>query len=244
MIRAVICALLLMIVPVSAASDYDAGLISSDSPLWKLDLALERLQERIQLDEDARAQMQMKHAEERIGEMMQSDDPTRAIEEYDALIARIQSNTQLRYETANHIQERMTVHAAAIGSMPKLMNAQAATSQLQHHAQTMKSEQIQNEQAHWSDMISKYNIPDIPVSIEDTFGVDMSSVHSLIPTGISIVSVTTSDGSVLNEYTIRNGDKLQISKNAAMNYDNAYTMTVNDVMRYTERYGKVVGYED
>ena len=244
MIRAVICALLLLIVPASAASDYSAGMIGSDSPLWKLDLAVERFQERIQLNEDARAKLQMKHADERLGEMKQSDDPTRPIAEYNSLIERIQSNNQLQYETATHIQERMTIHAAAISNSPGLTGAQSATSQLQQHAQNMQTERIGSEQAQWSDMVSKYQVPDMPVSIEETFGVDLSKVHDLIPTGVSIVTVTTSDGAVLNEYTVRNGDKLQISKNAAMNYDNAYTLTVREVVQYTEQYGKVIGYEN
>lgn len=228
---------LALISPVSAGATYSAGLITPDSPLWALDLKMEEITESLMLTDDARVNLQLKHANERISEMTLFPGNERATEEYKKVLNRIENAQNLRYETATAIQARLETHreimmsisedSAQIQTSAIIQELSQAQSAIEDKTKTLISE----EAVWWSEKIAEYNILSSPTLVEN-YG-DFERYTTQLQEGVTVVDVVRSDDTLLESYIIRkeNG-AVTIQTGSTENYVNKYIVTVNQLKKY------------
>ena len=107
---------LLMIPGAMAEDEYAPGFISPDSPLWGLDLELEKIQERFALNNEHRLTIQMRHMDERIGEMQTGEQFEKVTQHYLDGMDRIENNTA-RYEATQRAVTRLQEHKVELDTM-------------------------------------------------------------------------------------------------------------------------------
>lgn len=230
---------LALISPVSAGATatYSAGLITPDSPLWALDLKMEEITESLMLTDDARVNLQLKHANERISEMTLFPGNERATEEYKKVLSRIENAQNLRYETATAIQARLETHREIMMSISE-DDAQIQTSaiiQELSQAQSVIGDKtvalINEEDTWWSGKVAEYNILSSPTLVEN-YG-DFERYTTQLQEGVTVVDVVRSDDTLLESYIIRkeNG-AITIQTGTTENYVNKYIVTINELKRY------------
>jgi hypothetical protein len=236
---------LALISPVSAGATYSAGLITPDSPLWALDLKMEEITESLMLTDDARVNLQLKHANERISEMTLFPGNERATEEYKKVLSRIENAQNLRYETTTTIQARLEAHreimmsisddsaqiqtsdSAQIQTSVIIQELSQAQSAIEDKTRTLISE----EAVWWSEKIAEYNILSSPTLVEN-YG-DFERYTTQLQEGVTVVDVVRSDDTLLESYIIRkeNG-AVTIQTGTTENYVNKYIVTINELKRY------------
>lgn len=212
---------------VSASSAYSPGLITSDSPLWSLDLKMEEFTESIMLTDDARVNLQLKHANERIGELQQTSEKERVIEEYARVLERIESAKELHYETSINVQNQLEAHRGVIPSdvmEPALMaQMEQVQTKIQEHSDTM----IEEESAWWSEKVAEYNIISSPTPISD-----FKEYTTRLDEGVTVIDAVRSDDTLMQSYIVRNEDGVvTIQTGTTDNYVKKYTFSIDQLRK-------------
>ena len=242
----IIISVMMCLITPAIAEDYDPGLITSDSPLWQLDLAIERITEQLMLSTESRINLQLKHADERLGEIKVSTDVRNAADEYNAVLARIKSNDMVNYQSTKQINSRMAEHNIALSEIVlngnddtrlTLSTAVNTNTALQEHARTQQQTMMSADLVWWQGFISQYPITHLATSITNVFDEDLTRFRSQVPDGISQVIVTQSDESYVAEYIVNNdGTDIFISTGRTPNPAQTYTFTISEIKEMTEGY--------
>lgn len=225
-----------LISPTFAESPYEAGLITPNSPLWNLDLKIEEIQERFAWNDEHRLTIQLRHMNERIGEMQTGEKLEQVTQHYMSAIERIEANT-VRYEAAQRARAVLQQHKVAIGNingeLPEedklVMNTvqnRVITGQavLEQNAE----QSILDEQMWWSEKVAQYDILTVPTETSN-FG-DFEKFTSQLDEGITVFEVIRSDEVTLQSYIVRNeGGVVTIKQGTTDNYVKKYTVTVNEL---------------
>ena len=219
---------------VSATSTYDPGLITADSPLWKADIVLEEIMEKFMWSDNARVELQLRHANERIGEMQANPELEVVADQYVKVLNRIQSAENVRYQTATMIQAQLENHNSVLttisaeNSVPA-NQAIAQLTQTRNVIQEKSSATISAEQQWWSETIPSFGIVSTPIIVDEQY--EKYTQH--LPEGISVVEVVRSDEEVIQSYLIRNeGGVVSIQTGTTENYVKKYTFTINQLQKY------------
>lgn len=233
------------------AQNYNPGLIKPDSPLWQLDLQIERLHENIQFDQNTRIELQLRHADERMGELQQSTNTDAVSNEYNAVLKRIRANERVNYQATKQIHERMTAHNIVLESLERdgseqlrtaLKTASETNNALQQEVQIRQVEISSDDLDWWQDFIGAYPIQDMPTSALTMLDTDMATVHNYVPTGITQITIIQENGNLVQEYIIKHTDTdILISRGKTTNPAQSYTFTIQEVQQYKDNYGSVVG---
>lgn len=240
-----------LVSPTFAQSNYNPGLIKPDSFLWNLDLQIERFHEQIQFNQNSRIELQLRHADERIGELQQNVNIDAVANEYNAVLERIRTNEWVNYQATEQIKERMTAHNIVLETMERdgseqlrttLKTASETNNALQQHTQ-QRSEQISsNDMVWWQDFIKDYPIVDMPTSALTMFNTDMATVHNYVPAGITQITIVQENGNLVQEYIIKHTDiDIHISQGSTTNPSQSYIFTIQEVQQYVNQYGSMVG---
>ena len=226
----------LVLTPVSAVPTYDVGFITPDSPLWPLDLKMEELTERLMLSDDARTNLQLKHASERIAEMTLFPSE-RTTEEYINVIDKIESTQNLKYETAVAVQAHLEHHRQIMMSISDdsaqdqssaiIQEISQAQSAIENKTMTMISE----ESAWWSEKVAEYNIISSPTPLE-SYG-EFGKYTTRLLEGVTVIDVVRSDDTLMQSFMIRNeGNIITIQTGTTENFVKKYTFTINELKKY------------
>ena len=241
----ILLALILLITP--AAATNGAGMITPDSPLWHIDIAIERLTEIATLNNEKRIELQLKHADERIAEAKVSQNPDKAIEQYNKILNRINMMESNKYSTSQMIREKTLQHEATLETLHGANVSETIKQERILRITTAQNEKDiqETEQLWWSGFASKHDIKSLESSILLKYNIEMEDIHKYIPMGITQVTITQRDGSVVNEYIIRHtNDDITIMEGTVRSPAQAYTFEIADVMEYEQKYGWVLGYEN
>ena len=223
-----------MIPTASATQTYNPGIITADSPLWKADIALEKIFEKMMLTENSRVELQLKHANERIGELQTSIDSNEVIQEYVQVLNRIESAQNLRYETSVSVKNQLEQHEDVLGvlsleSAVITNNVILQLTQTRNTAQEQTQSKINEEQLWWSEKVQEFGIISIPTTIDEKY----DKYTQQLPEGITVVDVVRSDGVIVQSYTIRNEEGVvSIQTGTTDNYAEKYTFTINQLQKY------------
>ena len=233
------------------AENYNPGLIKPDSFLWNLDLQIERFHEQIQFNQNSLIELQLRHADERIGELQQNTNIDAVANEYNAVLERIRTNERVNYQSTTQIQERMTAHNIVLEIMERdgseqlrttLKTASETNTALQQHTQQRKEQISSSDMVWWQDFISNYPIVDMPTSALTMLNTDMATVHNYVPAGITQITITQENGNAAQEYIIKHTDTdIFISHGSTTNPSQSYTFTIQEAQRYINQYGSMVG---
>lgn len=219
---------------VSAYSTYSPGLITPDSPFWVLDLKMEEITESLMLTDDARVNLQLKHANERISEMTLFPENEQAAVEYVKVIEKIENAQNLRYETATAIQTRFETHRQIMMSISE-NGAQIQTSaiiQELSQAQSVIEDKtralINEESIWWSEKVIEYNILSSPTPVSD-----FDKYTTRLNEGVTVVDVVQSDDTLMQSYMIRKEQGvITIQTGTTENYVDKYIFTINQLKKY------------
>ena len=219
---------------VSATQTYDPGLITADSPLWKADIVLEEIMERFMWSDNARVELQLKHANERIGELQTSTDSNEVIQEYVQVLNRIESAQNLRYETSVSVKNQLEQHGDILRGLsqetPEITNdVILQLTQTRNTVQNQTHFIINEEQMWWSEKVTEFNILPIPTIVDEQY----DKYTQQLPEGMTVVDVVRSDGVIVQSYTIRNEEGVvSIQTGTTDNYAEKYTFTINQLQKY------------
>lgn len=221
---------------VSATSTYDPGLITADSPLWKADIVLEEIMERFMWSDNARVELQLKHANERIGEMQANPGLEIVTDQYVKVLNRIQNAENVRYQTATMIQAQLENHNSVLTTISEensvpANQAIAQLTQTRNVVQEKTSVTITAEQQWWSETVPSFGISSTSTEIADLG--DYKEYTMWLTEGVTSVEVLRSDGVLMESYIIRNEqDIITIQTGTTENYVNKYTFTINELQKY------------
>lgn len=243
----VVLALILLVFPVSAQTEQATAGITPDSPLWHIDIAIERLTEIATLNNEKRIELQLKHADERIAEAKVSQNPDKAIEQYNKILNRINIMESNKYSTSQMIREKTLQHEATLETLHGVNISETIKQERMLRITTAQNEKDiqETEQLWWSGFASKHDIKSLESSILLKYNIEMEDIHKYIPMGVTQVTITQRDSSVVNEYIIRHtNDDITIMEGTVRSPAQAYTFEIADVMEYEQKYGWVLGYEN
>ena len=219
---------------VSATSTYDPGLITADSPLWKADIVLEEIMEKFMWSDNARVELQLKHANERIGEMQANPELKVVADQYVKVLNRIQTAENVRYQTATMIQAQLENHNSVLTTISAENSApanQAITqlTQTRNTVQEKTSATITAEQLWWSETVPSYGIISTPIIVDEQY--EKYTQH--LPEGVTVVDVVRSDDVLVQSYIIRNeGGVVSIQTGTTENYMVKHTIPINQLQKY------------
>lgn len=223
-----------MLPAVSATSAYSPGLITPDSPLWALDLKMEEITESLMLTDDARVNLQLKHANERISEMTLFPEIEQAAVEYVKVIEKIENAQNLRYETATAIQTRLEAHREIMMSISEddaQIQASAIIEELSQAQSVIEDKTralINEEDAWWSEKVTEYNILSSPTPVSD-----FDKYTTRLNEGVTVVDVVRNDDTLMQSYIIRKEQGvITIQTGTTGNYVDKYTVTINQLQKY------------
>ena len=240
----IVLALIMLVAPVSAqAGQANAG-ITPDSPLWALEIATERFMEMLAMNGDTRTALQLKHADERIAEMQVATNKEKAMEQYNNVLSRIDSKN-LNYNTSEMIRTRMMQHTTTLATIEGTDEIIQKGAKLR--TATIDSENTikNNELLWWGGFIAEQGITSMDSSILLMYNIKMEDVHEFIPGGITQITITQRDGSIVNNYVIKHTETdITIQEGVTTNSAQSYTFKIADVMEYEQKYGWVIGHEN
>ena len=236
----IVLALIMLATPVHAQTESVEAGITPDSPLWALDIAAERFTEMLAMNENTRIALQLKHADERIAEMQVANNKMKAMEQYNNVLSRIDSSN-INYNTSEMIRTRMMQHAITMervnGTDEPIKNNMLLRVTTTEGEKARQSEELM----WWSEFASKHKIQSIESSILLKYNIGMDDIHEYVPQGITKITVTQRDGSVVNEYVIRHtDDDITIMEGTLVSPTQAYIIEIADVMEYEQKYGWVL----
>ena len=227
---------LCMFPTVSATSTYDPGLITADSSLWQLDIKLEEIREKFMLSDNARVELQLKHANERIGEMQANPELEVVADQYVKVLNRIQTAENVRYQTSINVQEQLNQHNTVLRSISAENSvvanlAMTQLTQTRNIVQEKASNTITAEQQWWSETVSRHDIISTPIIVDEKY----EKYTQQLPEGITVVEVVRSDGVLVQSYLIRNEEgRVSVETGTTENYVKKYTFTINELQKYEE----------
>ena len=232
--------LALLLLPTVAAADTQQAMnyINPDSPMWKLDIAIEHIEEAMAMTDDRKAQVRARHALERLTEMQSSNNPAPSIAEYNKIMGRMQADGY-SYETSVQIQQQIDQHSTVLEQMRvqgfNVSDAQTSAAQMREHAKEREQSTISNEVAEWQEFAMQYPIGNSAENVDKY--VNLGELERLVPDGISQVTVTTSDGAAVGTYVIKNMDRvITIQTGDTSNAKQMYTVNIPYAMDKIDKY--------
>lgn len=245
--RKLILTLALLLMPTMATADTQQAmnLINPDSPMWKLDIAIERIEEAMAMTADRKTQVRARHALERLTEMQSSSNPAPSIAEYNKIMGRMQADGY-SYETSVHIRQQIDQHSTVLEQMRvqgyNVSTAQTSAAQMREHAREREQSTISNEVAEWQEFAMQYPIGNSAENV-DKYG-NLGELKALVPDGISQVTITTSDEAAVGTYVVKNVDGLiTIQTGDTSNAKQMYTVKIPYVMDKIDKYEGVFNNE-
>lgn len=239
--------LALMLLPTVAAADTQQAMnyINPDSPMWKLDIAIEHIEEAMAMTDDRKAQVRARHALERLTEMQSSSNPAPSVAEYNKIMGRMQADGY-SYEMSVQIQQQIDQHATVLEQLRvqgvNVSEAQTSAAQMRVHAQEREQTSISDEVAEWQEFVMQYPLG-VGAENVDKY-VNLGELERLVPDGISQVTVTTSDGAAVGTYVIKNVDGvITIQTGDTTNAKQMYSVKIPYAMDMIDKYEGVFDYE-
>ena len=240
----IILALVLLVSTASAQTESVSAGITPDSPLWMLEIATERFTEMLAMNSDTRTALQLKHADERIAEMQVATNAEKAMEQYNNVLSRIDT-TNLGYDASEMVKTRMVQQTLTLSNIE-------GTDAIVQKGITLRKATIDSENTirndellWWSGFVSDKAITTMDSSILSMYNLEMKDVHEFIPEGITQVTITQRDGSIVNDYIIKHTETdITIQEGVTTNPTQTNTFTIADVMEYEQKYRWMVRHEN
>lgn len=241
---ALLCIILIMPTALADDVEYDPGLITPASFLWELDLRIERLQEQFAWNDAHRTALQIKHLNERIGEMETGEKRDKVVQHYTDAITRIEENTQ-RYEAVEQVRNTFLLHMAEIYEMTA-DNETALMTQVRERImsgdQTLEETADQiiiDEQVWWANKVAEYQIISTPTPINNYGNFGKYAKH--LNDGNTIVEIVNSEGTLMQSYTITKTvpvepdavmEPITIRIGTVTNFVEKHTFTIEQLQKY------------
>ena len=248
--------LLLMMTPAAAQDDTgadtqqigNAGWITPDNPLWKAELTIEGLQEKITIDPNAKADLMLKHAEERLAEAQTTQDERaqeRSLDRYRKQVNKI-TNSSANYEKMEQVRDRIMQHGDAIYKMAQNNTAFENTGDFVNkiHSEIAEVNRKNRDQmmGWWNLITERYNIPDAKTPVSDIPNTNydeqkIQMAKSILPNGTTQVYITNLDGSTIYELVVYNEDTVYVQKGNVANPDAVKTISISKIKALQDKYG-------